>query len=172
MLTAEKIDTGIGISAEKDTAKAVREAVQQAKADIHKEKFDLAIVFSSIDFANPNTIKTISNLLGPVPIIGCCGAAVISNKGIFRCGLSIMLLSLPKTIYFNTAFVKEIHAKTALNAGEELGGKLLHDFHGTSRHLAVIFSDGLLEEGSNLILGLQERLGISFPLIGASAWII
>lgn len=169
MLTTEKIIIGVGVSTEKDTVKAVREAAQQARAGIRAKTIDLAIVFSSIDFAHPNTIKTISNLLGPVPIIGCCGAALISNKGIFRYGVSIMLLSLPKTIYFNTALVKEIRAKTALSAGEELGEKLLHNFHGVSRHLAVIFSDGLIEEGSNLILGLQEKLGTSFPLVGASA---
>lgn len=169
MLTTEKISTGLGVSKEKDISRAIREAVQEAKLSLNKEKIDLAIVFSSIDFAYPNTIKTINSLLGSVPIIGCCGAAIISNKGIFRCGIGIMLLSLPKTIYFNTALVKEIHAKAALNSGEELGEKLLHDLHGRSRHLSLIFSDGMIEEGSNLILGLQERLGTSFPLIGASA---
>lgn len=166
---SDTINVGIGISLEKEVAKAVREAVQQAKELSYKEKFDLAILFSSVDFAYPNTLRLITNLLGPLPIIGCSGAALISNKGIFRKALGIMLLSFPQTIHFNIGLVKDIRAKTALSAGGELGEKLLHGFSGTKRDLGVIFSDGLLENSSNLIYGVQEKLGTSFPLIGACA---
>lgn len=169
MTAVDNLNIGIGISIEKDAAKAVREAVAQAKTSIYKEEINLAIVFSTVEFSNQNTIKALTNLLGRIPIIGCSGAAIISNKGIFKKCLSVMLLSLPKTAFFNTAYVKEIHAKTALNAGEELGEKLLHGFSGIRRDLGIIFSDGMIEETSNLIYGLQEKLGTSFPLIGASA---
>jgi hypothetical protein len=80
-----------------------------------------------------------------------------------------MLLELPAHAYFNVACVRDIREKTALSAGRELGEKLLHDFRDMRRDLSVIFSDGLMDEGSNLIYGLQERLGKSFPLVGASA---
>jgi len=165
----DNTNIGIGLSIEKDVTKAVKEAMQQARATIYKEKIDLAIVFSSIDFAHPNTLKAIANLLGPVPIIGCSAAALISNKGVFRNGLSIMLLSFSKDAYFNTSVVKEVRAKTALAAGEELGEKLFRGFKGTRRDLGIIFSDGLIEESSGLLTGLLERLGTSFPLVGASA---
>lgn len=166
---ADNISVGIGLSIEHDTDKAVKEAVQQAKSALPKEKIDLAVVFSSVDFAHPHAIKTISNLLRPVPLIGCSGAGVISNNGIFRNGLGIMLLSLPKTISFNTAFVKGVRLKTALKAGDELGQKLLSGFQGARRDLGIIFSDGLLQESSGIVYGLQERLGRSFPVLGALA---
>lgn len=163
------IQIGIGLSTENDTLQAAQAAVRQARKNIRTEKIDLAIVFSSIEFAHPTFLKTVSGLLGPVSIIGCTGLAIISNQGIFKHGLVIMLLSLPEDIYLNTAYVKEISAKSTASAGKELGEKLLYGFKNMRRDLSVIFSDGLLRDESGLLYGLQERLGISFPLAGAAA---
>jgi hypothetical protein len=163
------IQVGVGISIEKDPLQAVKEATRLAKINLRSEKIDLAFVFSSIEFAHPNTIKIINSLLGTATVIGCTGTAIISNQGIFKHGLGLMLLSLPEGIHFNTASVKEIKTKGAQASGGELGVKLLSDFKTIHRDLGLIFSDGLLPEGSSLIAGLQERLGTSFPLVGASA---
>ena len=162
-------NVSIGLSIKKDPVQAAREAVQQARANLYKKKIDLAIAFASVDLSSASLLKTINVYLEGVPIIGCSGAAIISNQGIFQHGLVIMLLDFSKDVYFNTACVKNVKAKTSLSAGEELGDKLLYGFHDVPRDISVIFSDGLLEEGSNLIYGLQEKLGRSFPLVGASA---
>jgi len=169
MTTVDNINVGVGLSTEKDIGRAVKEVMQQARATINKESIDLALVFSSTEYANPLTTKIISNLVGSAPVIGCSGAAIISNKGIFRNALGLMLLSLPKSVFLNTANIQNIHTKTALTSGEELGEKLLHGFKGLRRDFGLFFTDGLIEEESNLILGLQEKLGTSFPIIGASA---
>jgi hypothetical protein len=164
------MDIGIGLSIEKDPVLAAEEATRLAKINTYSAKIDLAIVFSSIDLSCASLLKTISaHLEKGTPIIGCTGAAIISNQGIFKHGLAVMLLSLPQGAYFNTACVKDIKAKTSLSAGRELGEKLLYGFKDMRRDLSIIFSDGLMQEGSNLIYGLQERLGKSFPLVGASA---
>ena len=164
------VNIGIGLSTEKDPISAAREATRLASINLHSEKIDLAIVFSSIDLSCVSLLKTINvSLKGHVPIIGCSSAAIISNQGIFKHGLAVMLLSLPPNVYFNIACVRDIEEKTALSAGRELGEKLLYGFRDIRRDLSVIFSDGLMDEGSNLIYGLQERLGKSFPLVGASA---
>jgi hypothetical protein len=161
---------GIGLSLKKDPVLAAKEAVISANINLNSEKVDLAIVFSSINLSSSSLLKTISlSLEDSVPIIGCSGAAVISNQGIFVNGVALTLLSFSEGEYFNTAYVQDIKAKTALNAGKELAEKLLYAFKDVRRVLSVIFSDGLIEEGSNLILGLQESLGTSFPLVGASA---
>ena len=54
-------------------------------------------------------------------------------------------------------------------AGRELGEKLLYGYRNVRRNLSIIFSDGLINEGTSLINGLQENLGRSFPLIGGFA---
>ncbi len=169
MIEIENIAVGIGVSCDKNIFKAIKEALQQAKLNLCQKEINLAIVFSTINFTQSNTIQTITDTLKAVPVIGCSGAAIITNKGILSNGLSIMLLNFPKATYFNTAFVEAISAKTALSAGEELGERLLRRFQNCKRDLGLIFSDGLIKDVPNLISGLQERLGTSFPLIGASA---
>jgi len=160
---------GIGLSTKKDPLQAAKEALQQAKINMRKEKINLAIVFASVDFSCAALLKAINIYLEGAPIIGCSSAAIISNQGIFKHGLVIMLLGFLKDVYFNTACVKDIKTKTPLSAGQELGEKLLYGLRDIPRDLSIIFSDGLIDEGSNLIYGLQERLGRSFPLVGASA---
>ena len=161
---------GIGLSTEKDPFLAAKEAIALASINLHEERINLAIVFSSIDFAFSGILKKISSALREkVPILGCSGAAIITSQGIYKHGIAVMLLGFGQDVYFNTASVKEIKTKTPLNAGSELGEKLLYGFKDIQRVLSIIFSDGLIEGGSNLIYGLQEKLGKSFPLIGASA---
>lgn len=163
------MDIGIGLSIEKDPVLAAEEATRLAKIHIHNENISLAIVFSSVDLSCASLLKTIGASLEDTPIIGCSGAAIISNQGIFKHALAVMLLSLPQDVYYSTACVKDIKTKTPLSAGRELGEKLLYGFKDVRRDLSIIFSDGLIQDGSNLIYGLQERLGKSFPLVGVSA---
>lgn len=163
------IQVSIGLSINRDRVQATKEALNQARPHIDKDKLHLAVVFSSIEFAHPIVLKTLGDFLGEIPIIGCSSLAIISNQGVFKHGLIIMLLSLSEGVYFNTDYVKDITKKSVATAGEELGEKLLYGFRGVRRDLSVIFSDGLIPDGSSLIGGLQERLGISFPLVGASA---
>ena len=160
---------GIGLSTEKDPIKAAKEALKEARINIHTEKISLAVVFSTIEFAHSDVLKTISALLGPVPILGCSSLGLILNQGIFKHAIAIMLLSLPEGIYFNTAYVKEISAKSTALSGKELGEKLSYGFKNIRRDIGVIFSDGLMRDGSGFLSGLQERFGTSFPLAGASA---
>ena len=63
------IQVGIGLSTAKDLIQATKEAVNQASTNIHADKIDLAVVFSSIEFAHTGVLKTIGSLLGSVPII-------------------------------------------------------------------------------------------------------
>ncbi|MFH1413923.1 MAG: FIST N-terminal domain-containing protein [Candidatus Omnitrophota bacterium] len=161
---------GLGTSTKRDPILAAKEAFTLAITNIPEQDIDLAILFSTVNLTNLSLIKTISAALGmDVPIVGCSGAAVISNQGIFKHGLTLLLLHLPNNVFLNTASITDIKAKTALRAGEELGQKLLYGFRNVTRDLSIIFSDGLIEENSKLVYGLQERLGRSFPLIGASA---
>jgi len=163
------IKASIGISREKDYILAAKEALAQAKKNMPYKKFDLAFVFASITLCYPSLLKTIAADLEHVPVIGASGAAVITNHGILKHGVAVLLLNLTEKTFFNIACVRDIKTKTPLNAGEELGAKLLYGFKGVRRDLGVVFSDGLLKDSHSLIRGLQEKLGASFPLVGASA---
>ncbi|MDD5254426.1 MAG: FIST N-terminal domain-containing protein [Candidatus Omnitrophica bacterium] len=160
---------GLGVSTEKDPVLAVKEAAKIAAINMHGAKVDLAITFTSFDHAYPILLKTLNILLNRIPIIGLTGAAIMSNEGVFSSAVAVMLLGFPKGTYFNAACVKDIKEKGTLEAGRELGVKLMAGFQNMHRVLSVTFCDGLIEEGTGIINGLQERLGRSFPLIGASA---
>lgn len=163
------ISAGIGLSTNKDYIQAVKEAAREAKINLRHEKVNLAIIFGTIEFTHPNISRTLYNLLGPINIIGCSGAAIISNQGIIKQGLGLMLLNLEEGTYYNCASVKDASSKTSFRAGGELAEKLLYGFKDIRRDLGIVFSDGLIPDGPHIINGLQEKLGKSFPLVGAAA---
>ncbi len=162
------MQVGVGVSIAKDYIEAAKEALFRAKKYITKDKIDFAIVFSTVEFAHPLFLKTISRLLGPTTIVGSSSLAVMSNQGFLKHGLVVMLISLSEKIYFNAALVEKISTKSINKAGEELAEKLLSGAKDIHRKLSVIFCDGLIKNTADLILGLQDKFGKSFPLVGAS----
>jgi len=163
------MNISFGFSENKDHIQATNEAVGQAIVGLGKIRADLAIIFTTIEFAHPLVLKIANNLLNGIPILGCSSLGILTNKGIFKHGFAILLISLNQQIFLNLAAVKDISKKTPVAAGRELGEKLLYGCKDIRRNLSIIFSDGLISDGTSLINGLQENLGRSFPLIGASA---
>jgi len=159
----------LGFSENKDYVQAVNEAVGQATIGLEKNSPSLAIIFTTIEFAHSMVLKILNNLLGETPVIGCSSMGIISSKKIIRHGFAIALISLNPQIFFNAAFVKEVSKKTPLNAGRELGEKLLYGCRDVRRNFSLIFQDGLIADSGQLISGLEEKMGRSFPLIGAAA---
>lgn len=159
---------GIGFSKHREPVLAAREALWQAKAEIETEQINLAFVFSTIELASPHLLNTLQTYLRNIPILGCSSAAVIYSSQIYPHGLVLVLIS-SEDLQFTTAAVREIKKKSAYLAGQELATGLLQNFPSLKRDFGMIFCDGLMEEGSKFILGLQEKLGTSFPLSGASA---
>lgn len=162
------IQVGIGLSSSEDPLQAVTEAIKQARSNM-PAKADVAIIFSSVEFAHPQILSAAGKLLADAAILGCSSLAVISGDGILKRGFLVMLLGLPNDVYCNTTSVREISAKTTQKAGEEFGQKLTFGFKGNRRDLGVMFCDGLLADGSGIIHGFQERMGRAFPLVGGSA---
>ena len=80
-----------------------------------------------------------------------------------------MLLGLEENIHLASACVKYIKEKSALACGEELGENLLTNFRNIRRDLSLVFSDGLIPANTELVTGIQRRLGMGMPLLGASA---
>jgi hypothetical protein len=163
------MNISLGFSENKDHIQAVNEAVGQAIVGLGKTRGDLAIIFTTIEFAHPLVLKIANNLLSGAPILGCSSLGIITNKGVYKHGFAILLISLNQQIFLNLAAVKDVSKKTPIAAGRELGEKLLYGCKDARRNLSLIFSDGLISDGTSLINGIQENLGKSFPLIGASA---
>ncbi|MCX5701243.1 MAG: FIST C-terminal domain-containing protein [Candidatus Omnitrophica bacterium] len=158
---------GVGASSAQDYIKAVKEAVEKARANIANENIDFALVFSTEKFNHPLVLQTITGLLGPIPVLGANSRAVISTVASLKHGLVIILFCLSKNMHFNIAGVDNI-TTDSLTAGEILGEKLLRGFTNVRRIFSIIFTNADTLNSQNLILGLQERVGKSFPLAGGS----
>jgi len=163
------MNVSFGFSQSKDHIQATNEAVVGALIGLGKKSADLAFLFTTMELANPLVLKTANNLLGEVSIFGCNSPGIITNNGIFKSGIAILLISLAEQTFFNTASVRDINKNTAFLCGKELANKLLYGFKEVRRSLVILLSDKLITEGTNLINGIQENLGLSFPLIGASS---
>jgi len=163
------MNVSFGFSQAKDHIQATNEAVGQAMIGLGRTNADLAIIFTTLEFAHPLVFIAANNLLGEIPIVGCSSLGIITNKGIFKHGFAILLISLGEQMFLNVACIKDVNKKTPIVAGRELGERLLYGCKDVRRNLSIIFSDGLIGGQAELIKGLQENLGRSFPLIGASA---
>jgi len=163
------LDIGIGLSLEENSFFAAEEAIKLAKADLNNsEKIDLCLVFTSCDFSAAGVIKGFSASLRDVPIIGASGPAIISDKRIFKHGITVMLLGFPNGAYCRVDAARDINEKKPFNCGKELAEKLLLGFKNIPRNLGLLFFDQQIEDGTNFISGFQENLGKGLPCIGAS----
>ena len=164
------IDIGTGASSEKNYVSAVEEAVRLAKAKkINKEKISLALVFSSADISQSGVLKNINTLLSGVPVIGGTANGFFSVQGVYKRGVFVALITFPDEIYFTTANTKGVSASSAgTAAGEQMGEQLLYGFKNVPRSLSLLFFNNLVEGSTNFIYGLQEKLGKSFPCVGAT----
>lgn len=160
------IDIGIGVSLEKNPISAGKEAARLAKAKMRQGKVDLAFVFGCANLSYITLLKTIAGSLQDSPILGCSSPAMLCDQGIFKQGLSIMTLGFPENAGFKMAYVKDIRTKGGINAGGDLGVRLLHSWPNIQKLLSLIFSNATIKDNAGLIYGLQERLGTTFPLVG------
>ncbi|MFA5039489.1 MAG: FIST N-terminal domain-containing protein [Candidatus Omnitrophota bacterium] len=159
---------GVGFSEKKDPFLAASEAAKLALYQIHHRPISFAFLFSTIHFAHPRVLDGIHYALGNVKLLGCTGAGVITSDAVRKYGVGLMLISMEK-IHFGRAVKTGIQGKSAREAGEEFARLALKDLGTTQRDLALIFSDGMIENGSDLLKGIKDIMGLSFPIIGASS---
>lgn len=170
ILSKMSFKVAVGKSQKKDLLEAVREATFACLAQIPEpQEINLAIVFSAPAFANTSLLKNIKLILkADLALIGCSAMNLITAEGAQKEGLVLILLAIPK-VKISCAFSQLSRDKDALVSGQELGAGLISGVKGQHRQLCLIFSDGLSENTSVLIKGLQNTLGRSFPFIGGGA---
>ncbi|MEW6170052.1 MAG: FIST N-terminal domain-containing protein [Candidatus Omnitrophota bacterium] len=162
------VGTGVGI--EKNSFEAARQAALQAKIELAQKRIDIGFVFASNQLSNQSLLKGIRETIGPyIPIVGASSEKIIHTKNIERNAVAVMLISSDQ-IHFSASHELQVDQKEKqFNLGQQLANNLLLDSKTLARHLCIWFTDGLLPNQSGLTLGLQQRLGRSFPIIGGSS---
>lgn len=159
---------GIGFSKERDSLSAAKAASLLAKFQAKQEKIDLAIVFSSLHYNLEEILKGIKETLPQTKIIGCSCAGIILSSGIESQGIGVLAIKSDK-INFGLGLVEDIRPKEERLKGRALAKSSLGSFGAHKKGVFMMLSDGLIGNSSELIRGVQDVLGKSFPFIGAAS---
>ena len=159
---------GVGFSEKKDPYLAGSEAAQMALYRIHHRKISLCFLFSTIHFSHERLLSGIEYAVGSPRLLGCSGANLITSDGLKRYGVGVMLISSEK-LRCGIGAATDCKTKGAQALGEEWARAAMKDLNEPARHQALIFPDGLIENGSELLRGIKTVLGKSFPIMGASS---
>ncbi len=156
----------IGSSRALDPREAAQQAAIQIKTQLNTPETDLVLLFTSESHAQEEILSVIHTILRPKRLTGSCAGAVITPNGIFKNGL-VMLAVNSTEITFGLGAVPTPPEADLRQAGFELGRKLTADFKATHRQAGLLFTDGISQNNSVLVRGIQEVLGSGFPLLGA-----
>lgn len=159
------IKAGTGKSQNGDAFKAGAEAAKIAM-DQAKGNADLIIVFSSIRYDQEQMLSGVRSVTKEILLAGSSTAGEISNEGVFLKSVVVMALKADE-IKFTVSAETKINANSQ-KAGKDLA-KAVHDKAKDPLSLLMVFSDGMTDNGVLLLRGIQEVLGVSFPIVGGSS---
>ncbi|HDZ76792.1 MAG TPA: hypothetical protein ENH41_01745, partial [Candidatus Omnitrophica bacterium] len=159
---------GIGLSRNKDAYIAGREAARQAAGIIKNQDISIAFVFTTVQFNPEKILEGVKTVLSKTPVVGSSGAGIITSSGIYMNAVAVLAISSTK-IKFATACVTDLDKKDLRDCGQKLARIALKGLGTSKREIFITFVDGLIKNGSQLIAGIKETLGISLPIIGGSS---
>jgi hypothetical protein len=160
------LEMGIGVSSQADVFVAGQEAAEQLVSHLADQLPELVFVFSSIRFADSRMLKAIRSVTGTAPLIGCTDAGGIITSGPRRRSVTVIGF-IAKGGTFVTGVERDI-SRNPRTAGERLTGSLQDRAQDAGRCL-IVFPDGLSVSGSEVLDGIEKRLGRNVALAGATA---
>lgn len=157
----------IGISEQmQDSFGAGNEAANDLQKKIGEKTPSIMIVLASSIFDQQEMLKGIRHILPNIPLVGCTTAGAIVDQRIIEHGIVVIALC-SDTISFYPIKVENISAGM-LGAGKNFGEQAQTHAH-NKPSMALIFSDALSGNGTELVRGVLGVLGGNFPIIGGAA---
>ena len=127
---------------------------------------DLMLVFASIRFDQESLLHGIASVGPSAWMAGCSTAGEILSDGPSRRSVAVMAIR-SDTLQAVTGLGSHIRINPR-QAGQEVAGHLLQAKI-SNPHGMLLFPDGLTGNAAELIRGIQDRMGLSFPIAGGSA---
>ena len=159
---------GIGLSQKLNLQEAAFEAARQARLGTQMPQVDLALIFSTVHY-NPNEfLPIILDNLPETKVIGCSTAGIITSSLIATRGLAVLAISSDEA-HFAVDAIHDIGSHDMRKAGNMLARNIVKDHGSHSRQAFIYFADGLLEDHSSVLKGLQDVFGTVFPIVGAGS---
>lgn len=157
---------GVGHSRQPDSYRAGQEAAGKALETMGHPRADLMLVFASIRFDQESLLRGIASVAPSTWMCGCSTAGEILSEGPSRRSVAIMAIR-SDTLQLATGVGMRMSLNSRL-AGQELAGQVLQAKI-PNPHGMLLFPDGLTGNAAEVIRGVQDRLGLSFPIVGGSA---
>lgn len=157
---------GVGLSEREESFSAGREAALLAQRQAKDTEADLVIVFASANFTQEDLLQGVTSVTKSSPLVGCTGAGEITIRGAEKRAVAVMTISSDK-IEFATGLGERIEAD-ARAAGHHAAREAVKKGI-KNRSVFMMLPDGLTGNGADVIRGIQENLGTSFPIVGGSA---
>ncbi|MCM8783164.1 MAG: FIST C-terminal domain-containing protein [Candidatus Omnitrophica bacterium] len=167
------LKVGIGQSKNPAGFSAGKEAAKIALRDLKEDYPHLAFAFISAVHEQEKTIEGIKSILEETPLVGSSTAGEFTSLGVARHSVTVVLLKsdeLQFALGWGEGINRNSHdagRKSALSANRKF---LESGAQGELRRkLFVIFPDGLTGNCADVLKGIQEILGRSFPIVGGSS---
>lgn len=159
------IQSGVGLSKEKDAFAAGAEACNQAFKNIGNGA-DFVMVFSSVRYEQKKMLEGVRSVSKDAPLIGCSDSGEITTQGPVSGGVAVMALKSDQ-IKFVIGKGKDVKADSR-KAGYSAAQNVLQRSKGKPS-LFIMLPDGLNGNGAEIVRGVQDVLGPKFPIMGGSA---
>lgn len=157
---------GVASSRQPDSYLAGQEAARKALEKTGQQPPDLVLVFASVRFDQEALLRGVISVTRNAPLVGCSTAGEILAEGPER--RSVVLLAMrSNTLQIATGLGLDLNANSRL-AGQDAAGQAAQA-RLASPHGFLMFPDGLTGNVAEVIRGVQEILGRSFPIVGGSA---
>ena len=158
---------GTGVSRQtQDSRAAGLEAAGLALKDAGIEAADAAVVLSSSVFDQEAMLKGVVEALGTTPVVGCTSAGSITEGGVQEQSVVVLVLKSDEDTFIPVKV--EGIGKDMRAAGRKFG-EAMHDAEKGPAKMAIMFSDALAGNGTELVRGILEVLGSDFHLGGGAA---
>ncbi|OHA03004.1 MAG: hypothetical protein A3J58_02180 [Candidatus Sungbacteria bacterium RIFCSPHIGHO2_02_FULL_52_23] len=149
-----------------ESQRAGREAAEEAMKNLKVPKADAAVVLASSVFNQAEMLAGIREVTGDIPTVGCTAAGVITNSGPHEQAVAVLLLQSDVSS-FHPIKIEKI-SQDMRKAGAAFGDAVKSVADGKAK-MALIFSDALSGNGTELVRGVLTSLGAQFPLVGGAA---
>ena len=142
---------GTGFSTHNNPLEAAKIACLQAQKKIRQKKPNLVFVFTTVHFQGVKLLEGIYHVFGPnINVLGCSGFGIITDSGIYKYGVAVMAIYSTK-IKFGIGSVPEVNKISPRASGEKFAHTALKQLGTSAKEIAIIFSNGLIEKGSELL---------------------
>lgn len=159
---------GSGFSRANDALRAGRSVAHEALERLDGEMPDVLFVFTTDRYNQQDLLRSIRQVAGDVPLIGCCTGGVIGPDGTSSDGVSLLALGGGVSALLTSAQgVRSAGAQAGAQASRPIAAELNP---AEERNSAVVMlADGLTGTLTEVVAGTAAVLGARFPLVGGGA---